>query len=58
MTDTNDARLRGVQVLVVDDNEDTRVLRSVFLQHHGARVVAARTGAEALAAFAEVGAAV
>jgi CheY-like chemotaxis protein len=54
MAETNDARLRDIHVLVVDDVEATRDLLSVFLQHYGLSVVAVPTGHEALAALTQV----
>jgi signal transduction histidine kinase len=45
--------LRGVTVLVVDDQEQVRELAVRILEQHDARVVAAANGHEALAALAE-----
>jgi len=40
--------LRGIHVLLVDDNVDAREIIASFLLHHGAHVTAAESGAEAL----------
>ena len=45
--------LRGVTVLVVDDQRQVRELTARILEQHDARVVGAADGREALAAFAE-----
>ncbi|MGZ3426009.1 MAG: ATP-binding response regulator [Polyangia bacterium] len=44
--------LSGLRLLVVDDDEDMRVLSETILQDAGATVVTAASAAEALAAFA------
>ncbi|MGZ3439355.1 MAG: ATP-binding response regulator, partial [Polyangia bacterium] len=44
--------LLGLRLLVVDDDEDMRVLSETILQDAGATVVTAASAAEALAAFA------
>jgi CheY-like chemotaxis protein len=46
--------LRGVHVLIVDDNEDARVILGAYLQHLGANITLASSGVEGLAALAEV----
>jgi len=43
--------LRGVRVLVVDDEADARDLLSLIFSHYGAEVRAAASAAEALAAI-------
>ena len=40
--------LRGIHVLLVDDNEDARDILAVFLGHHGALVTAVPSAAAAL----------
>ena len=45
------APIRGVRVLVVDDDPDARELLSTILQQAGAEVVSARSADEALAVF-------
>jgi PAS domain S-box-containing protein len=40
--------LKGIRVLVVDDDKDTRELIVFILKHYGAQVTAASSGAEAL----------
>jgi CheY-like chemotaxis protein len=50
----DDLRLSGIHVLLVDDNEDVRYVLASFLQHHGANVLTAPSGFEALAVAAEV----
>jgi CheY-like chemotaxis protein len=44
-------RLRGLRVLLVEDNADTRDMLAVLLQSHGAEVRAAASAQEALASF-------
>ena len=46
--DTVPDRLRGVRVLVVDDDHDARTIMKTFLQYLGAGVALAGSGAEAL----------
>ena len=41
-------RLDGVSVLFVDDNLDSRLIMTAFLEHHGARITAVASGPEAL----------
>jgi signal transduction histidine kinase/ActR/RegA family two-component response regulator len=43
--------LRGLRVLVVDDERDAREVAASVLRHHGAEAVAAASGAEALQLF-------
>ncbi|MBD2629183.1 GAF domain-containing protein [Anabaena variabilis FACHB-164] len=45
--------LNGVQVLVVDDDTDTRDLVAFLLEQAGAKVIAAASGGEAFAALAQ-----
>ncbi|MBD2569773.1 GAF domain-containing protein [Anabaena lutea] len=45
--------LNGVQVLVVDDDTDTRDLIAFILEQAGAKVIAAASGGEAFAALAQ-----
>jgi PAS domain S-box-containing protein len=45
-------QLRGVDVIVVDDEPDARELLAALLEHHGATVTAAASVDEALAAIA------
>ncbi len=47
-------RLHGIHVLVVDDQEDTRLFLSIVLQKCGARVTAVATAREALTALEEL----
>jgi CheY-like chemotaxis protein len=47
-------RLTGIHVLVVDDNEDARYVLRSYLEHHGASVMTAGSGEEALAALSYV----
>ncbi|TMQ25034.1 MAG: response regulator [Candidatus Rokuibacteriota bacterium] len=46
--------LRGIHVLIVDDNEDARLILGAYLQHLGAHITLAASGAEGLAALAEI----
>lgn len=46
--------LRGVHVLVVDDNEDARLILGAYLEHLGANITLAGSGVEGLAALAEI----
>jgi PAS domain S-box-containing protein len=46
-------RMRDFQVLVVDDEKDSRVLMSHYLQEFGCRVIAASTGEEGIQAARE-----
>lgn len=41
--------MTGLRILLVDDHEDGREALAMYLEQHGARVVRARTGSEALA---------
>ena len=52
----DDARpdLTGLHVLLVDDNEDARVILGLFLEDCGATVTTARNAGDALAAMNEV----
>jgi len=43
-----DASLDGLRVLVVDDNEDTRVIFEAIFTHMGAVVFTAKGGSDAL----------
>ncbi len=47
------ARLDGVRVLLVEDDEDSRKLLSTVLRRHGARVTSTGSSAEALEAMGE-----
>jgi CheY-like chemotaxis protein/anti-sigma regulatory factor (Ser/Thr protein kinase) len=51
--ESDEVTLEGVRVLVVDDDADSLMLAAVTLQQHGARVITARSGAEALKAMAD-----
>jgi PAS domain S-box-containing protein len=51
--DTRSGTLRGVRVLVVDDEHDTREVLSVMLARYGAEVRTARSAAEALGVLDE-----
>ena len=44
-------RLAGVSVLFVDDNLDSRLIVTSFLEHYGADVTAVASGPEALTAL-------
>lgn len=46
-------RMRDFQVLVVDDEKDSRVLMAHYLEEFGCRVIRAKTGEEGLAAARE-----
>jgi CheY-like chemotaxis protein len=46
-----DGRLRGVYVLFVEDDPDTRDIVTDYLRYHGAYVQTARNGWEALASL-------
>ena len=48
MAEIRSARLSGVKVLLVDDNEDSRYVLMSYLRHFGASVVTAQSGGEAL----------
>jgi CheY-like chemotaxis protein len=48
------ARLEGVRVLLVEDDEDSRKLLGLMLKKQGAEVTSASSSAEALSAFAQV----
>ena len=51
----NDAPdLTGLHVLVVDDNEDARIILGAYLQQLGASVTLARNAGDALAAMNEL----
>src|SRR5882724_6253810 len=55
MAMANDAPdLTGLHVLVVDDNEDARVILGAYLQQLGASVTLARNAGDALAAMNEL----
>ena len=41
--------MKDIRILLVDDHEDGREALAMYLEHHGARVVRARSGNEALA---------
>jgi CheY-like chemotaxis protein/anti-sigma regulatory factor (Ser/Thr protein kinase) len=47
----DDVTLDGLYVLVVDDDADSLMLAAVALEQHGAHVITARSGAEALEAM-------
>ena len=47
--------LDGIRVLLVEDDEDTRVLLQVMLERRGAQVVTASSSAEALQWFQKIG---
>jgi CheY-like chemotaxis protein len=49
MGEMRNSQLKGVKVLLVDDNEDSRYVLMSYLVHFGATVVTARSGGEALA---------
>jgi CheY-like chemotaxis protein len=49
-----DRSLEGIQVLLIDDNEDTRYIVQYFLEHHGAIVIGAADAREALKSLGEV----
>ena len=51
VTEDEEFTLRGVRVLVVDDEADTRDVLSVIFGHYGAEVRAVASAAEALAAM-------
>jgi PAS domain S-box-containing protein len=46
--ETVDASLSNLQILLVDDDEDAREFQAFLLEQHGARVIAAASGLEAL----------
>jgi signal transduction histidine kinase len=48
---TVDRRLSGLEVLVVDDDDDARALLRHVLESHGAKVILASSAMDALAAF-------
>jgi CheY-like chemotaxis protein len=52
--ETAERRLENIQVLLVDDNADTRYIIQHVLEYHGAIVVAVENGREALATLVEV----
>jgi len=54
MAQTPGSPLRGIHVLLVDDNEDARYVLLSYLHHFGANVATARSGGEALAIVSEV----
>ena len=54
MTKAADLRLTGIHVLVVDDNEDALYVLRSYLEYHGACVLTARSGADALATLTQV----
>ena len=47
-------RIAGVSVLFVDDNLDSRLIVTAFLEHYGALVTSVASGPEALAAFQKI----
>jgi|SRR5580692_11196606 CheY-like chemotaxis protein len=51
MTDTDSSDLRGIRVLVVDDDADNCEVLAAMLEHNGAHVVTAQSAAEAFSAF-------
>ena len=51
--ETRSGTLRGVRVLVVDDEHDTREVLSVMLSRYGSEVRAAGSVAEALEVFGQ-----
>lgn len=46
--------LAGLDILVVDDNEDARSILGTYVEHRGATVTLARNGREALAALNDI----
>jgi CheY-like chemotaxis protein len=54
VTKAADLRLTGIHVLVVDDNEDALYVLRSYLEYHGACVLTARSGADALATLIQV----
>jgi CheY-like chemotaxis protein len=51
MSETDSSALRGIRVLVVDDDADNCEVLAAMLEHCGAHVVTAQSAAEALSAF-------
>ncbi len=49
--DDSETRLKNVQILLVDDDTDTRELEAFLLEQHGATVIATASGSEALRAI-------
>ena len=49
-----DRLLDGIQVLVVDDNDDARYVLERVFEHHGAVVVAVASASEALSSLQQV----
>ena len=54
MPDDAHPDLRGVHVLVVDDNADARLILGTYLEYLGATVTTARNAGDALAAITDV----
>jgi PAS domain S-box-containing protein len=52
-TETRSSTLRGIRVLVVDDDHDTREILSVMLTRYGTEVRAAASAAEAVEIFTQ-----
>src|SRR2546421_9915736 len=52
-TIANDIMLNGLRIMVVDDEDETRELLKLMLSSHGAEVLAASSGTEALAQIDE-----
>jgi PAS domain S-box-containing protein len=50
----NVARLEGIRVLLVEDDEDSRKLLGLMLKKQGAEVTSASSSAEALSAFGQI----
>jgi PAS domain S-box-containing protein len=48
------ARLQGIRVLLVEDDEDSRKLLGLMLKKQGAEVTSASSSAEALSAFGQI----
>lgn len=51
MTETDSSDLRGIRVLVVDDDADNCEVLAAILEHNGARVVTAQSAVDAFSAF-------
>jgi CheY-like chemotaxis protein len=54
MEPTKDGQLRGLHVLLVDDNEDALYVLDYYLRDHGAVVVTATNGTDALARLRQI----